>query len=63
MGDGLRPEVLRRRAPASLDRTHIGPFALCRRARPYSDDPNTCIFESYAIERFPGGRETRTERV
>ena len=31
-------------------------FALCYRARPYGDDPSKCIFESYAIERFPEGR-------
>src|SRR3546814_19998095 len=37
-------------------------FALCYRARPYGDDPNKCIFESYAIERFPQGEEpTRSE--
>ena len=28
-------------------------FALCYRTRPYGDDPNYCIFESYALERFP----------
>lgn len=30
-------------------------FALCYRARPFGDDPDMCIFESYAIERFPEG--------
>jgi phenylpropionate dioxygenase-like ring-hydroxylating dioxygenase large terminal subunit len=38
-------------------------FALCYRARPYGDDPNQCIFESYAIERFPAGQEPKTEWV
>jgi len=36
-------------------------FALCYRARPYGDDPNKCIFESYAIERYPAGQEPKTE--
>ena len=38
-------------------------FALCYRARPYGDDPNKCIFESYAIERYPQGQEPKTEWV
>ena len=38
-------------------------FALCYRARPYGDDPSMCIFESYAIERFPPGQEPKTEWV
>jgi len=38
-------------------------FALCYRARPYGDDPSQCIFESYAIERFPDGQEPKTEWV
>jgi len=38
-------------------------FALCYRTRPYGDDPNKCIFESYAIERFPAGQEPKTEWV
>ena len=38
-------------------------FALCYRARPYGDDPDKCIFESYAIERFPEGQEPKTEWV
>ena len=36
-------------------------YALCYRTRPYGDDPNKCIFEAYAIERFPEGEEPRTE--
>ena len=35
-------------------------FALCYRARPYGDDPHKCIFESYAIERYPEGQEPKT---
>lgn len=38
-------------------------FALCYRARPYGDDPHKCIFESYAIERYPKGGEPETEWV
>ena len=38
-------------------------FALCYRARPYGDDPHKCIFESYAIERYPEGQEPKTEWV
>jgi len=38
-------------------------FALCYRTRPYGDDPNKCIFESYALERFPDGEEPETEWV
>jgi phenylpropionate dioxygenase-like ring-hydroxylating dioxygenase large terminal subunit len=36
-------------------------FALCYRARPYGDDPNKCVFESFAIERYPAGKEPKTE--
>ena len=36
-------------------------YALCYRSRPYGDDPNKCIFEAYAIERFPEGEEPKTE--
>lgn len=38
-------------------------FALCYRVRPWGDDPDKCIFESYAIERFPEGEEPQTEWV
>jgi phenylpropionate dioxygenase-like ring-hydroxylating dioxygenase large terminal subunit len=38
-------------------------FALCYRARPYGDDPNKCVFESYAIERYPEGGAPKTEWV
>ncbi len=38
-------------------------FALCYRARPYGDDPHKCIFESYAIERYPEGQEPKTQWV
>ena len=36
-------------------------FALCYRTRPFGDDPDKCIFEAYAIERFPEGEEPKTE--
>lgn len=38
-------------------------FALCYRVRPYGDDPNRCIFESYALERYPEGQEPKAEWV
>ena len=42
---------------------HGETFALCYRVRPYGDDPNKCVFESYALERFPPGEEPKTEWV
>ncbi|MGA2397396.1 MAG: aromatic ring-hydroxylating dioxygenase subunit alpha [Steroidobacteraceae bacterium] len=36
-------------------------FALYYRVRPYRTDPDKCIFEAIAIERFPQGQEPRTE--
>ena len=38
-------------------------FALAYRARPNGDDPDTCIFEAYALERYPEGEEPQTEWV
>jgi phenylpropionate dioxygenase-like ring-hydroxylating dioxygenase large terminal subunit len=38
-------------------------FALCYRARPYGGDPDKCIFESFALERYPQGQEPKTEWV
>jgi phenylpropionate dioxygenase-like ring-hydroxylating dioxygenase large terminal subunit len=38
-------------------------FALGYRARPYGDDPDMCIFEAYALERYPDGEEPKTEWV
>lgn len=38
-------------------------FALCYRVRPYKDDPDKCIFESYALERFPEGEEPNAQWV
>ena len=38
-------------------------FALCYRARPYGDNPHQCIFEAYAIERYPSGGEPQTQWV
>jgi len=37
--------------------------ALCYRARPNGDDPDSCIFEVMVIERFPEGEEPETEWV
>jgi phenylpropionate dioxygenase-like ring-hydroxylating dioxygenase large terminal subunit len=38
-------------------------FGLCYRARPYGEDPDKCIFEAYALERYPPGQEPKTEWV
>ena len=38
-------------------------FALCYRSRPCGDDPDMCIFEAYALERYPEGQEPQTEWV
>ena len=38
-------------------------FVLGYRVRPHGDDPNQCIFESYALERFPEGEEPATQWV
>jgi nitrite reductase/ring-hydroxylating ferredoxin subunit len=37
--------------------------ALCYRARPNGDDPDSCIFEVFVLERFPEGEEPETEWV
>jgi len=33
------------------------------RVRPFGDDPDKCIFEAYALERYPEGEEPKTEWV
>ena len=38
-------------------------FALAYRARPNGDDPDSCIFEAYALERYPEGEAPVTEWV
>ena len=38
-------------------------FALAYRVRPYGDNPNQCIFESYALERYPEGEAPETQWV
>ena len=38
-------------------------FALAYRARPHGNDPDLCIFEAYALERYPDGQEPKTEWV
>jgi hypothetical protein len=38
-------------------------FALVYRARPNGNDPNSCIFEVSALERYPEGKEPKTEWV
>jgi phenylpropionate dioxygenase-like ring-hydroxylating dioxygenase large terminal subunit len=42
---------------------HGPTFALCYRARPYGASPDQCLFEAYAIERFPDGEAPNTEWV
>ena len=36
-------------------------FALYYRVRPYRADPDKCVFEAIAMERFPEGQEPKTE--
>jgi phenylpropionate dioxygenase-like ring-hydroxylating dioxygenase large terminal subunit len=38
-------------------------FVLGYRARPCGDDPDKCIFEAYALERYPDGEEPATQWV
>ena len=38
-------------------------YALVYRVRPYKGDPDKCIFEAYAIERFPEGEEPKPDWV
>ena len=38
-------------------------FALCYRTRPFGNDPDKCIFEAYALERYPDGDAPATEWV
>lgn len=42
---------------------HGPTFALCYRARPDGDDPDSCIFEVYTLERFPDGQEPRPQNL
>lgn len=42
---------------------HGETFVLGYRVRPWGDDPNKCLFEAYALERFPPGEEPETEWV
>ncbi|PEQ13638.1 (2Fe-2S)-binding protein [Novosphingobium sp. PC22D] len=36
-------------------------FALAYRVRPYGTDPDKCVFEAVALDRFPQGEEPETE--
>jgi nitrite reductase/ring-hydroxylating ferredoxin subunit len=38
-------------------------YLLGYRARPHGNDPDSCIFEVYALERFPEGQEPKPENV
>lgn len=42
---------------------HGPTFALCYRARPDGYDPDSCIFEAYALQRFAPGQEPRPENL
>jgi nitrite reductase/ring-hydroxylating ferredoxin subunit len=42
---------------------HGATFVLCHRVRPNGYDPNSCIFESFVIERFPEGKEPKAELI
>jgi len=36
-------------------------FALYYRVRPYGSNPDKCIYEAIALDRFPQGQEPKTE--
>jgi nitrite reductase/ring-hydroxylating ferredoxin subunit len=64
----MKPELL----PETGHDWHIFPnsvilqgitYALCYRSRPNGSDPNSCIFETYVIERYGEGEEPETEWV
>jgi phenylpropionate dioxygenase-like ring-hydroxylating dioxygenase large terminal subunit len=38
-------------------------FALCYRTRPHPTNVDMCIFEAYALERYPEGQEPKTEWI
>jgi len=38
-------------------------FSLYYRVRPYGSDPDKCIYEAVALDRFPAGEEPKTEWV
>jgi phenylpropionate dioxygenase-like ring-hydroxylating dioxygenase large terminal subunit len=42
---------------------HALTHALCYSARPYGYDPNKCIFEAFALERFPVNQEPKTDWI
>jgi len=42
---------------------HGPTFALCYRARPDGYDPDRCIFEVYALEKYPAGQEPKPENL
>jgi Ring hydroxylating alpha subunit (catalytic domain) len=37
--------------------------ALCYNFRPYGYDPNKCVFEVFVLDRFPDGKEPKTEWI
>lgn len=64
----IPPEVMRESGLAwtlfpNQNILHGVTFALAYRARPFGDDPDRCIFEAYALERFPEGEEPETHWV
>lgn len=42
---------------------HGPTFVLGYRARPHGDNPDSCIFEVYTLDRFPEGEEPKTENL
>jgi phenylpropionate dioxygenase-like ring-hydroxylating dioxygenase large terminal subunit len=36
-------------------------FSLCYRVRPFGADPDKCVYEAVALDRFPPGQEPKTE--
>ena len=40
---------------------HALTHALCYAARPYGSDPDKCIIDAFALERFPEGEEPKTD--
>ena len=64
----IRPEIVAESGLAwtifpNTNILHGVTFVLGYRARPWGKDPDYCIFEAYALERFPEGEEPKTEWV
>lgn len=42
---------------------HGPTFALCDRVRPDGYNPDSCLFEAFALERFPEGKEPKPDNL